>query len=59
VKPLFVEPEAQDEFLAGVRWYAQRDAAVALRFFNLVQSTLAEISAAPHLWPLTPNVDAP
>jgi plasmid stabilization system protein ParE len=57
VKPVSVEPEAQAEFLASVRWYAQRNPTVALRFFNLVQATLAEISEAPHLWPLVPNVD--
>jgi plasmid stabilization system protein ParE len=58
VKPLSVEPEAQEEFLAGIRWYAQHDPVVALRYFNVVQTTLAEIAEAPHVWPLAPNVDA-
>jgi plasmid stabilization system protein ParE len=44
--------EAEADFLAGLRFYAERDRAVARRFDQLIRQTIARIVENPGRWPL-------
>ncbi len=56
MKPVRIEPEARQEFLAAVDWYTARDGAVAVRFVAAIDGALSRIHAEPHTLPLARDV---
>jgi plasmid stabilization system protein ParE len=44
--------EAEADFLEGLRFYADRDLAVARRFDQLIKRTVAIIVDSPRRWPI-------
>ncbi|MEI7893824.1 MAG: type II toxin-antitoxin system RelE/ParE family toxin [Myxococcales bacterium] len=56
MKSVRFEPEAREELLGAVDWYAERDSSLADRFIATVDGTLVEIGAAPHTFPLVVEV---
>lgn len=51
-------PEAEDEFLAAVDWYADRDADVAADFAALVRESVDRITQRPRAAPAWPGSQA-
>ena len=56
MKPVRIDPEARQEFLAAVDRYTARDGAVAVRFVAAVDRALSRIHAEPHTLPLARDV---
>ena len=49
---LFLEPEAEAEFVEADRWYAERSPAIADAFRAAVRGTLEAVESAPHSFPI-------
>lgn len=48
----FARPEAQEDIGAGVRWYADREAGLGLRFLREVRTSLERIADNPLMFPV-------
>jgi plasmid stabilization system protein ParE len=56
VKPVRIDPEARQEFLAAVDRYTARDGAVAVRFVAVIDRAPSRIRAEPRTLPLVRDV---
>lgn len=56
MKPVRYAPEARDEFLDALRWYAERSLPATKRFDEYVSKAEAAIREAPHQWPRVTGV---
>ncbi len=50
--PVWIDDEAEAEFLAAVEWYVEQDPEVAMRFVDDVERGLVVIGEAPMRWPV-------
>jgi len=55
VKPVRFEPEAQEEFLAAIDWYEEREPGLGGRFLTAVEGALQKIQQAPETYPVVPG----
>lgn len=50
-RPLLFHPEARQDFVEAIDWYAERSPNAAHAFQEAVKSAGLEISKAPEMWP--------
>ncbi|MGB9233020.1 MAG: type II toxin-antitoxin system RelE/ParE family toxin [Terriglobales bacterium] len=51
-KPLRLDPEAEQEYLAALAWYRDRSPAAARQFQNAVEQAGHAIQRTPQRWPV-------
>jgi plasmid stabilization system protein ParE len=56
VKQLRIDEEANTELVEAAEYYASDNPAVAWRFVRAVVAAIEAVHAAPHEWPLAPDV---
>ncbi len=51
MKPVRLSLEADNEFTAAKKWYAEIDPFLADRFFQVIHAALKNIELHPEAWP--------
>ena len=58
MKPLRVEPEAEDELSGAVAWYDEQRPGLGAEFFAAVMKTVEDVQSTPAAYPLVQRAPA-
>lgn len=56
MKPIRYEDEAEEELIAAIHWYEDREEGLGYRFFARIMEAETSIQQAPEAWQAVPGV---